>query len=106
MSGDSAAEEGAGGQADAPVRSESPRARFVAALAVRRNAAVGLVAGTAVAATVFWVFVLDPPETRFSPVLYLLLAFTVALATAALVALALTLVRAVRLWYDLEDAEE
>lgn len=111
VTGDSPGSDGRGG-ADGTTGSwegalgpSGPRARFVAALAVRRNAAAGLAAGVAVAAAVYWVFVATPSETRFSPLLYAVLSLTVALATATVVALALTLVRAVRLWRRLEDVE-
>lgn len=109
MTGDSSADggpvgyEGTGGAAGRPP--ESPRARFVAALAVRRNAAAGLVVGVAVAAAVYWVFVVEPAETLYSPVLYVLLSVTVALATAAVVAFALTLLQAALLWRRLDDVE-
>jgi hypothetical protein len=87
---------------DAPER--PPTAAFMAALSVARNAKIGLATGVAFAilAYVYRVFELLGPtaDTRGSPLLFLLLALTLALATAALVAVVLTLVSAYRLAHE------
>uniref|UniRef100_UPI00373AE4B6 DUF7536 family protein n=1 Tax=Halococcus sediminicola TaxID=1264579 RepID=UPI00373AE4B6 len=88
-----------------PVSSNAPErpptARFVAALSVARNAKIGLASGVAVALLAYLYRVLEllgpSADTRGSPLLFLLLALTLALAVAALVALGLTLVSAYRL---------
>lgn len=86
----------------------SPTANFLAALNVRRNAALGLLAGLALAIAVYAYFVAIPvlvpavPARERSPLLYLLLAFVVAVTAAMLVATALTGVSAVRLSRKLE----
>lgn len=84
---------------DAPER--PPTAQFITALSVPRNAKIGLASGVALAllAYVYRVFeVLGPAaDTRGSPLLFLVLAVTLAFATAALVATVLTLVSAYRL---------
>lgn len=91
---------------DQPVA--SPTANFLAALNVRRNAVVGLLAGVALAVAVYAYFVAIPvlvpdvPARDRSPLLYLLLAFVVAATTAMLVATALTGVSAARLSRKLE----
>ncbi|MFB6096109.1 MAG: hypothetical protein ABEJ74_01820 [Haloferacaceae archaeon] len=83
-----------------------PTAAFLAALHVRRNAAVGLVVGVALAGLAYLVRVLElfgPFQgTREFPVLgvggwFLMLAFVLATTTALLVATVLTVVSAVRL---------
>ena len=85
--------------ADAPDR--PPTAEFLAALSVVRNVEIGLAVGVALAvlAYVYRVFRLGGPTTdpRGSPLLFALLAVTLALAAAALVAVGLTLVSAYRL---------
>jgi hypothetical protein len=86
----------------------SPTANFLAALHVRRNTAIGLLAGAALAAAVYAYFVAIPvlvpavPARDRSPLLYLLLAVVVAVTTAMLVATALTAVSAVRLSRELD----
>ena len=85
--------------ADTPDR--PPTTEFLAALSVVRNAKIGLAVGVALAvlAYVYRVFALACPtaDTRGSPVLFALLAVTLALAAAAVVAVGLTLVSAYRL---------
>ena len=85
--------------ADTPDR--PPTTEFLAALSVVRNAKIGLAVGVALAvlAYVYRVFALAGPtaDTRGSPVLFALLAVTLALAAAAVVAVGLTLVSAYRL---------
>lgn len=71
-------------------------AAFMQALRVGRNARVGAVVGAAFTALVFLVFVVLPGTYR-SPLWYVGLAFVLALSTAGLVAVLLTLGRAVRL---------
>lgn len=84
---------------DAPER--SPRARLVEALSVARNLKIGLAVGVAFAALVYAVRVLEllgpTTDSRGGPVLFLALAFVLAVTLGALVATALTLVRAIRL---------
>ncbi|WP_254765923.1 DUF7536 family protein [Salinilacihabitans rarus] len=75
-------------------------ARFLAALRVKRNATIGLAVGTGFAAVVYLFFVVLAPGTTRDPSYYLVLAFTLALATAGTVALALTLRSAIRLSRD------
>lgn len=83
-----------------------PTATFLAALNVRRNAAIGLAVGLVFALIVYLVRVLEllgPFQgTREFPLLgvggwYLMLAFVLATTTAILVATVLTVVSAVRL---------
>lgn len=83
-----------------------PTAQFLAALEVPRNAKWGLAAGTAFAAVLYLFFVVLAPATAESPVLYLGLAFVVAVSTAGIVTLALTLRMAIRLTRDLADDPE
>lgn len=87
---------------DTPER--SPTTQFMAALSVARNAKIGLAVGVGFAILVYAyrVFELLGPttDTRGSPLLFLTLAVTLALATAALVALILTLVSAYRLAHE------
>jgi lipopolysaccharide export LptBFGC system permease protein LptF len=87
---------------DAPER--PPTAQFMAALSVTRNAKIGLATGVAFAllAYVYRVFELGGPaaDTRGSPLLFLVLAVTLAFATAALVTVVLTLVSAYRLAHE------
>lgn len=87
------------GVADTPDR--PPTAQFLSALSVARNAKIGLIVGIALAVLAFAyrVFRLGGPtaDTRGSPLLFALLAVTLALAAAALVAVFLTLVSAYRL---------
>lgn len=84
---------------DTPER--PPTAEFLAALSVARNAKIGLVSGVALAILVYAyrVFELLGPtaDTRGSPLLFFVLAFTLAFATAVLVAVVLTLGSAYRL---------
>jgi hypothetical protein len=78
-----------------------PTAQFMTALSVARNVKIGLVTGVAFAILVYAyrVFEVLGPTTdpRGSPLLFLLLAVTLALATATLVAVLLTVVSAYRL---------
>jgi len=97
------------GAADGPesveedVPERPPTMRFLDALAVKRNALVGLVVGVGFAAAVYAFFVLLPavsasiPARTGSPLLFLMLAFVIATSTALLVAAALTVVSLVRL---------
>ena len=84
---------------DAPER--PPTAAFVTALSVPRNAKIGLAAGVAVAvlAYAYRVFELVGPatDTRGSPLLFAVLAVTLAFGSATLVTVLLTLVSAYRL---------
>ncbi len=87
---------------DAPER--PPTAQFIAVLSVARNAKIGLVSGVAltILTYLYRVFeVLGPAaDTRGSPLLFFVLAVTLALATAALVTVLLTLISAYRLARD------
>lgn len=87
---------------DTPER--PPTAQFIAALSVARNAKIGLVTGVTLALLTYLyrVFeVLGPTAaTRGSPLLFFVLAVTLAFATAALVTVLLTLVSAYRLARD------
>lgn len=69
--------------------------RALAAVGAKRNVAIGLLAGTALAAALFLVFVV-PGETQEVWYLYLALAFVVAVTSGALVAILLTIGSAVR----------
>ena len=84
---------------DAPER--PPTAAFIAALSVPRNAKIGVAVGVALAALAYVVRVFEllgpTADTRGSPLLFFVLAFTLAFATAALVTLILTLGSAYRL---------
>lgn len=92
--------------ADRPER--PPLVNFMAALQVRRNAILGGVSGLALATAVYAYFVALPvllpavPARDRSPLLYLLLAFVVAVAAAMLVATTLTVVSAARRVRELE----
>lgn len=109
MSADAAdpdADVDSGPESDQPER--PPAANFVAALRVRRNVLLGGISGFALAAAVYAYFVAIPvlvpaiPARDRSPLLYLLLAFVVAVTAAMLVAAALTVVSAVRRVRELE----
>ncbi|GAB3023700.1 DUF7536 family protein [Natronobiforma cellulositropha] len=78
-----------------------PTAQFLAALRVKRNALIGLVVGTLFAATLLAVFVLPAPVTRADPMLYVGLAFVVAVTVGAMVAVLLTIYSAVKLSREL-----
>ncbi|EMA43894.1 hypothetical protein C449_12680 [Halococcus saccharolyticus DSM 5350] len=84
---------------DAPER--PPSAEFAAALSVPRNAKIGVAAGVAVAVLAYAYRVLElagpAADTRGSPLLFAVLAVTLAFGSAALVTVALTLVSAYRL---------
>jgi hypothetical protein len=86
----------------------SPAANFLAVLNVRRNALLGAGAGVALAAAVYLYFVAIPllrpdvPVRDRSPLLFLSLAFVVAVTTAMLVATVLTTVTAVRRTWELK----
>ncbi|MEF8853348.1 MAG: hypothetical protein V5A44_10200 [Haloarculaceae archaeon] len=71
-------------------------AAFMQALRVPRNAKVGAAVGVGFTLVVFVLFVVVPGTTR-SPLWYVGLAAVLALSVAGLVALVLTLGRAVRL---------
>ncbi|MDL5362744.1 hypothetical protein [Halalkalicoccus sp. NIPERK01] len=74
-------------------------ATLLIALHVRRNAAIGLAVGVVVAtlAYVYRIVVVDPaPGVESSPLLFGVLAVTLAVSVAALVAVVLTAVSAVR----------
>lgn len=87
--------------ADRPDR--PPTARFLAALDVKRNAAIGTAVGVVVAAVVYVFFVVLGPGTIHSPVFYLGLAFVLATAVAGIVTLLLTIRSAVALSRELSD---
>lgn len=76
--------------------------RALAAIGAKRNAAIGLLAGTAFAATLFALFVL-PGETQEVWYLYLALAFVVAVTTGTMIAVLLTIRSAVRVSRDVES---
>lgn len=83
--------------ADDPGR--PPVARLLAVLRVRRNVAVGLAAGVALALVLYVVRVLEllgPAPDQGSPLLFLGLAAVLAVSAGALVAVALTLATMVR----------
>ncbi|WP_049902450.1 DUF7536 family protein [Halococcus agarilyticus] len=84
---------------DAPER--PPTAEFAAALSVPRNAKIGLAAGVGVAVCIYAyrVFELLGPvaDPRGSPLLFAVLAVTLAFGSATLVTVLLTLVSAYRL---------
>lgn len=71
-------------------------ARFVAALNVRRNTAVGLVLGTVIAAFLTYGAVTGP-QGAYSDAAYVALGFVLAVGTGLLVAMILTVGSAVRL---------
>lgn len=74
----------------------SGRAALVRALHVRRNAAVGFATATALTAAVFLFFVVIP-GTSDPPVLYVGLAFVLAMSLGGLLTAILTVVSAIRL---------
>lgn len=76
--------------------------RALATVGAKRNAAIGLLTGTAFAAALFLAFVV-PGETREPWVLYLGLAFVVAVTTGMTIAVLLTIRSAVRFSRNLED---
>ena len=90
--------------ADRPER--PPTARFLAALEVKRNAGIGLAIGTLLAATLYVFFVAIPLGTRENPLYYLTLAFVLAVTFGAILAVALTIVTAIRLSQRLEEEEQ
>jgi len=75
-------------------------AAFLRALDVERNAAAGFALGTLFAAAVFVLFVVVP-GTRRSPVLYVALAFVLAVGTGLLLTTLFTLWSAYRLAQEL-----
>lgn len=83
-----------------PDEPEHPLLAVLRALGVRRNAAVGLVVGALLAVAMYAYRVLElggpTPATGGSPLLFLLLAFVLAVSSAALVTVALTLGTAIR----------
>lgn len=87
--------------ADQPAR--PPTARFLAALRVKRNAAIGFAIGFVLAIALYVFFVAIPGGTRENPALYLPLAFVVAVTVGGLSTLLLTIVTAIRLSRTLED---
>lgn len=89
---------------DAPGR--PPVGRLLDALRVRRNVAVGVVAGAALAASLYAVRFLEllgPAPDRGSPLFFLGLALVLAVSVAGLVAILLTLAMAVRVARDVDD---
>lgn len=80
-----------------------PTARFLAALEVRRNAAIGVATGVGFATAVYLFFVGLGPAPARNPVLYVGLAVVLATAVAGVVAVALTIRSAIRLSRRLPD---
>ncbi|WP_255169021.1 DUF7536 family protein [Natrononativus amylolyticus] len=88
-----------------------PTAQFLAALNVRRNARVGLVAGIWFTLAVYLFFIVVPAwsSQNVADILsayYLALAFTLATTTAGIVAIALTIRSAVALSRELNGNED
>ncbi|WP_207586657.1 DUF7536 family protein [Halomontanus rarus] len=81
-----------------------PTVRFLAALEVKRNAAIGLVSGVVLAVVVFAVFVFPGP-TRAEPIYYVGLAFVVAVTAGGLIAVSLTIRSAIKLSRELADED-
>jgi hypothetical protein len=79
-----------------------PRARLVEALEVRRNARRGFAAGLLFAVAVYIYFVAVPGTQVWSPVLYVALAFVVAVTTGLLATAVLTVLTARRLVGDID----
>ena len=83
-----------------PDESERPLLAVLRTLGVRRHAAVGLVVGGVLAVAMYAYRVLElggpTPDIGGSPFLFLLLAFVLAISSAALVTVALTLGSAIR----------
>lgn len=82
---------------DAP--EEPSLARLLDALGIRRHAVIGLAVGTVLAALtfVYRVLLVDPGAGAVSsPILFAALAFVLAVAVAAFVAIVLTAIAAVR----------
>ena len=79
-----------------------PRARLVEALEVRRNAKRGFAAGFLLAVAVYVYFVAIPGTRVWPPLLYVALAFVVAITTGLLVTTILTGITARRLARDLD----
>lgn len=77
-------------------------ARALVTVGAKRNAAIGLLAGSVFAAALFVVFVL-PGETQESWLLYLGLAGVVAVTTGMLIAIVLTVRSAVRASREIEE---
>lgn len=88
-----------------PPESEHPRAAFLRALDVERNAKAGFALGVLFAALVFVWFVYVP-DRRYPVVLWLMLAFVLAVGTGLLLTLAFTLGSAYRLVRNLDDDDE
>lgn len=86
-----------------PSESEHPRAVFLRALGVGRNAVAGFALGTLFAAFVFVWFVYIP-DRRHPLVAWLMLAFVLAIVTGLLLTLAFTLATAVGLVRGMDDA--
>lgn len=82
---------------DTPEASGPSRAAIVAELRLRRNALIGLIVGCVFAAAIYVLFVGIPTATEHAEAYYLGLAFTIALSTAGLVVLVLSVGRAIRL---------
>lgn len=74
----------------------SGRQQFLEALHVKRNASIGMAFGIVVTIAVYWTFVYVPGTYRPSA-LYVVLAFTLALATGGLATIILLVIRAWRL---------
>lgn len=85
-----------------PSESEHPRATFLRALHVERNAKAGFALGSLLAAFVFAWFVYVP-DRRYSVVLWLMLAFVLAVGTGLLLTVAFTLGSAYRLVRGMDD---
>lgn len=84
---------------------DHPRANFLRALGVERNAKAGFALGGLFAAAVFvrFVYLADRPH---SPVLWMMLAFVLAVGTGLLLTLAFTLGSAYRLARATGDEED
>lgn len=86
---------------DEQVPERPPMANLIDALEVRRNAKRGFAAGILFAAAIFTFFVVVPGTYR-SPLLYVGLAFVVAVTTGLLATTILTALTARRLARDLD----
>lgn len=85
-----------------PPESEHPRAVFLRALGVGRNAKAGFAIGSLFAALVFVWFVYVP-DRSYPVVLWLMLAFVLAIGSGLLLTVAFTLGAAVRLARGLDE---
>lgn len=89
------------GQPDRP-----PTATVLAALRVRRNAAIGFAFGVALALALYVFFVAIPGGTEENPLFYLPLAFVVATSVGAVLTLVLTVATAISLSRTLEARDD